>query len=248
MAEQEVAPPQDYPENWDDHAKATAEGERNIKLKDGQSAVCHIVSGPLTYRELYIETGGTTEQGKPKKKRFAVPFGVNIPGHKFKVKYVVEVIVTEGVNKGAHKLLEFGKQIADQLEGIKLSSWKSSRAPDLLIKRKGSGMQDTEYFVTAQPGTLPEVGNPVEFNLVSEVRYSTAEELKSLPSPTATPAGDTKVEISDKQVDFIDKLCKDKELTVKALKGILERKFSKGDLADLSSTEASTLIETLQGM
>lgn len=247
MSEQEAAP-QDYPENWDDHAKATAEGERNIKLKDGQSVSFHIVSGPLTFRELYVETGEMAQNGKPKKKRYAVPFGVNIPGHKFKVKYIIEVILTDGPAKGAHKLLEFGKSIADSLEAIKLGKWGSTRKCDIAVKRNGSGQFDTEYIVTAEPGTIPETGNPVEFNLVSEVRYSTADELKTLPSPTATPVGDTKVKVSDKQVDFIDGLCKSKELTVKALKGILERKFSKGDLSELTSTEASTLIETLQGM
>lgn len=236
-----------YPENWEDHAKATAEGERNIKLKDGQSVQCHIVSGPLTYREMYVSLG-VDEKGKETKKRIALPFGANLPGYKLKVKYIVEVIITDGPNKGAHKLLEFGKQIADQLEGVKLSSWKSTRVPDLLIKRKGSGMNDTEYFVTAIPGSLPAEGNPVEFNLVSEVRYATAEDIKLLPKPTAVPDGGTKAGITDNQVDFLGGLCKAKELTAKALSLIIERKFGKDSLAALSSTEASTLIETLQGM
>ncbi len=240
--------PESYPEDWNPHEQATAEGERTIKLKDGDSVSIHIVSGPLTYREYYHDNGKDEKGAQKKKTRIAVPFGTQIPGFIFKTKYVCEVILTDGKGKGQHKLFEFGKTIADQLEKVKNSAWKSTRACDLTVSRKGSGMNDTEYFVTATPATYPADGNPVEFNLVGEARFSTKEEIDKLPKVSASPDGGTAVAISHKQMDFIDSLCKGKELTVKGLLGIIDRKFSKKAISDLTGTEASALIETLQGM
>jgi hypothetical protein len=240
--------PAETPESWNEHEQATAEADRTIKLKDGDSVGIHIVSGPLTYREYYHDNG-KDEKGQAKKKtRIAIPFGAQIPGFAFKTKYVCEVILTDGKGKGQHKLFEFGKTIADQLQKVKDSSWKSTRACDLTVSRKGAGMNDTEYFVTATPATYPAEGNPVEFNLQGEARFSTKEDIDKLPKPQAMAEGSTSEKVSPKQYDFVESLCKQKELTIKALAGILDRKFSKQELSELTGAEASVLIKTLQEM
>lgn len=248
---QEPASNEAYPEDWDSHDKAVAEGDRNIKLKDGGSVTFHLISGPMVFREMYITVGYDEKTKNEKKKRIALPFGAQLPGFKLKVKYLVEVIVTEGAAKGQHKLFEFGIQIAKQLEKIKSSAWKSTRACDINVSRTGGGM-DTEYFVTAVPSSLPATGNKVEFNLVAEACFSTKDDLNGLPKPTPTAShpdqgADTKV--SPKQVDFIDALSKKKELTVKGLSRVIARKFpGKTNIGELTSQEASVLIDTIQAM
>ena len=239
--------PAETPESWDEHQQATAEGERKIKLKDGQSVRLHIISGPLTFREMYYETGIKDDKtGKAKKKRIALPFGTQLPGYKTKVQYLTEVVILEGPNKGVHKLFQFGKQVADGLEEVK-KVWGSTRTPDLIISRKGSTQFDTEYAVTAGPATH-KGAVPVEFNLQGETEFSTKEDLDALPKPTAQAEGGTQSKITHAQLDFIDSLGKKKELNVKGLLGIIERKFGKKDLSELTGAEASTLIETLQQM
>jgi len=240
--------PAEYPESWDEHEQATAEGERTIKLKDGESISFHIVSGPLTYREYYHDNGLDEKGQKKKKTRIAVPFATQIPGFAFKTKYLCEVVLTEGKAKGQHKLFEFGKSIADQLEKIKRSSWKSTRACDLTVSRTGSGMNDTEYFVTATPATLPKEGNPVEFNLEGEVRYSTKDDIDKLPKPTATKDGMKTEGISAKQRAYILSLAKEKGADQRTLDGICDRKFGKLSMDLLTSAEASDLIKAVEEM
>ena len=236
----------EYPEDWNQHEQAAQESERKIKLKDGQSVRVHILSGPLTYRELYIKTG-VDEKGKDKKKRIALPFGAQLPGFKFKTQYLMEVVVLDGAGKGQHKLLAFGKQIADGLAEVK-KVWGSTRIPDIVVSRTGSGQMDTEYKVTAAPATVKPESHPVEFNLETEVGYSSQEDINSLPKPTATAEGSVNTPISMAQVDLIDMLSKKKELTVAGLSAVMDRKFSKKEVSKLTMSEASSLIDTIQGM
>lgn len=245
MGDAQEAVAEVYPESWNEHERASAEGEKQIKIKDGQSIRCHIISGPLTFREMY-QVVGRDEKGKEKKKRIAVPFGTQLPGFKMKVQYLCEVVLLDGPLKGTHKLLQFGKQVADGLAGVR-TVWGSTRTPDLIISRKGSTQFDTEYAVTAGPSTHAADVTP-DFNLEAEVRYSTKEDIDSLPKPTAQVEGSTAAKMTTAQQDFIDALCRKKELTIKGLLGIIERKFNKKELGELTGSEASVLIETLQRM
>ncbi len=244
MNETEVAP-QEYPESWDEHQQAVAEGEKKLKLKDGQSIRMHIISGPLTFRELYSEY--KDKDGKAKKKRIAVPFTSQLPGYKLRVQYLTEIVILDGPNKGMHKLFQFGKQVADGLEEVK-KVWGSTRTPDLIVSRKGSTQFDTEYTVTAGPATHK--GQcAVEFDLQAEAEFSKKEDIDSLPKPTLTRSPDSgPVGVSHSQLDFIDGLAKTKELNMKGLNGIIDRKFGKKSVTELTSLEASTLIETIQQM
>ena len=70
---------------------------------------------------------------------------------------------------------------------------------------------------------------------------------KLVKAPSQLKAGTTSV-VSDKQRELIMSLMKKAELTVDGLAGIISRKFSKHSLDEITSTEASTLIETLQAM
>lgn len=242
------APPKEYPESWDEHAQASSESERTLKIKAGDAVRMHLISGPLTFREEYFVVGKKEDGKTDKKLRIALPFGGQLPGYKLKVKYMAEVVVLDGPSKGQHKLLEFGKQVADGLEAVK-KVWGSSRIPDIVVSRVGSTKDDTKYTVTAAPATMDPKSVPVEFNLEAEVRYSKKEDIDKLPPPPSGKEAPDSLQgqISTAQVDMIDSLCKQKELGRAELAKIIKRKCkAPKSLDQLTMGEASGVIDLLK--
>lgn len=250
MSETQAPPaPKDYPESWDDHEKAQAESKKELKIADGGKVRMHIISGPLLFREDYVVIG-KKEDGSPKKKRIALPFGANLPGYDLKVKYMMEVVILDGAAKGQHKLYVYGKKVAEGLAAVK-AEWGSTRVPDIVLSRKGSTMNDTVYTVTAAPSTVGDVkAIPVEFNLEHEVRFSNKADIDSLPPPVhAGPTPDSlSGTITPAQEELINSICKQKDIPLAFFKATLERKFPGKTLAELTVGEASAFIGVLQAV
>jgi hypothetical protein len=243
--EQTTAAPKQYPESWDEHDQASQETDRRLKLKAGDTVRMKLISGPLTYREIYLETGKMTKTNKPEKKRIAVPFSAQLPGLKLKVQYMVEVLVLDGPMKGQNKIFTFGKQVADGLAAVK-KVWGSVREPDIVINRVGATKDDTVYTATAAPSTVKASDIPVMFDLEAEVGFSKKEDLDKLPPP---PTGGVQPELgaaSPAQLDLIDSLAGQKKLTAKEVVALIDRKFGVKEVALLSSAQASECIDTLR--
>lgn len=236
-----------YPESWDEHAQASAESDNELKLKHGDNVRVHIVSGPLTFREEYFSLGAKDKQGKDKKTRIAIPFGSQLPGYKMKVRYMSEVVILDGAAKGMNKIFQFGKQVADDLAKIK-DVWGSTRTPDIVLSRTGTTKDDTKYSATAAPATVQSKDLKVKFNLEKEVRYSTKEDIDKLPPPPVgrESADSISGHVSHAQLDLIDSLCKEKEIGTAELKKLVDRKAPGKSLTELTTGQASMVIDLLK--
>lgn len=234
-----------YPESWDEAEQAAQETDRRLKLKDRDMVRVKIVSGPLTFREVYLDTGKKTKAGRDEKKRIAVPFSSQLPGLKLKTQYLIEVVILDGPMKGQNKIFQFGKQVTDDLVKVK-KVWGSTRTPDIVLGRTGTTKDDTVYTATAAPSTVEVDTLPVKYDLVAEAGFAKKEDLDKLPPP---PTGGIQPELgaaSAAQLDLIDSLAGQKKLTAKEVVALIERKFGVKDISALTSAQASETIDTLR--
>jgi hypothetical protein len=238
-----------YPNNWDDIEKGNQLATKTIKLKGGEGVRFRILQGPLAYSKCFIDLPEKDDKGKNKKLVLTLPFGTQIPGQKVTSQYLFEVFVTEGPMAGAHKLLDAGQGIANDLKKAR-AKWKDLRLCDISIDREGSGQFDTKYSVQAVPPTeiQKDLLKPT-FNLNMEVSYSSQEDIDKVPAakPSNIGGGTLEGKISRDQVDFISKLATTKDLSPAAVSKEISRKFpGKTDLDDLTKSEASQLIDILK--
>jgi hypothetical protein len=238
----------EYPESWDEHDKAMAESDRQLKLKAGDKVRMRIVSGPLVYKEFYYETGETDQKGKTKKKRIAIPFSSQLPGYDFKVKSMVEVVMCDGPAKGMHRIFEYGQGIAKQLREVK-ENYGSVRNADISIKREGSTMNDTKYFVQPVPASMPSIPAP-KYDLEKEVRFSTREDINSMPPPVSSgrQPDSTSTPVTAAQVSLINSIGAEKDLDSVWFNKTLERKFQVKTVQELNVGQASELIDLMRQM
>lgn len=250
-------PPESYPENWDVAEQDAADSKKELKLKDGDEVRVRIISGPLTYKENYFKVGTKADGKTDKKQRIAMPFGSQLPGYELKTKHLIEVVVLSGPMQGQNKLFTFGKQIVDELVLVK-KDWGSTRVPDLMLRRKGSGQLDTEYTAKALPPAEKDAKYPVKFNLAHEVRFSKKEDIEKLPPPalpgTQHDALDAK--ITPAQQELINSLGKAKDVDRQWFDKTVARKFAGRKLPGpgvevkdhVTVADASELIDILKAL
>jgi hypothetical protein len=237
-----------YPAEWDALAKAQTEDKDRLDIAGGQSARVAVLQGPYGYGQLFFDKAPV--EGS-KKRAFDMPLGTKIPGYKIASKFIFEVFVLQGTQQGQHLTWSTGKKINEQLLPVQAEYGKDfANWPDLIVSRKGTGKEDTVWTVTAgkKSGERP----APELDLRGKVRFATPEELGKLPQATAGSAKGAGVDmsqpISPKQIDFINDLRTQKEMTKKEVEKIALRKFEESDIDKLSSGQASQLIDTLKAL
>ena len=231
-------------------ARAKADASIFVKIESNQSVRLHIIGKARAFSSLYFKVPPYPNAPK----NFVVPFGTQIPGYKFKAQWAFPVV---DLASGAHKILCCGSTVAGGIdkadEAFRPKGQKDVEGAgypllDILLSKTGE-LLGTKWTVTPAP-TEYEGDGITTVDMDAEIEMTSAEELAKLTAnrPKSTLIEGAKAGPSDKQVDFIDSLCKSKELTVKAVNDLIMRKFGKASLSDLSGADAGVLIETIQGM
>ena len=238
----------EYPESHVETEQALAQSDRQLKLNAGDKVRFRIVSGPMTYKEFYHDTGVKGEGGKTKKVRFAVPFASQIPGYDWRVKHMVEVVMCDGPAKGMHRIFEYGMSIAKQLLEVK-SNYGSVRQADISIKREGATKNDTKYYVQPVPLSTPGSLTP-EYDLEREARFSSKEDIDQMPAPMGAGRQPDSVSgpVTSKQIELINAIGREKDLEPSFFKNMIQRKFEKATVQELTVGEASQLIDAMRAI
>lgn len=232
---------QEYPSDWDKVDQNQSSSSEFLKIKSGEKVRIRIIAGPMGFQQLYLETG---EQ----RRGLNLPFGAQLPGYKPRAQYAFEVLILDGGNAGTHKVLTAGQKMAEQLRDIR-KEWGSLDRCDVIISKTGTGLE-TKWSAVPVPATKQTAESlaPV-FDLTTKIVMATKEQIEALPP---APVGQKKVgdsldkPISKKQADYINELAGKKELTLDYVLSTVERKFAKKELDELTSAEASQLIDTLK--
>lgn len=231
-----------YPANWDAIDEAKSQASEFLKLESGDKVRLRILTGPYAFGQIKYDKGEDMVF-------LNVPFNAQIPGYKPRAQYAFEVLLLDGKQQGAHKVWAAGQKIAEQLREIR-QEWGDITKPDIVVKKEGKGLL-TKWTATAAPTSAVPGDNLIPaFKLEEKITMATAEDLAKIP-PAATskqPKDALDQKISTEQNDFIGKLAVAKELTVDGVLKIIERKFNKNEIDELTRSEASTLIETLKAL
>lgn len=230
------------PEDWNQVEKGQNEASDYLTIKSGEKVRLAILQGPLSYGQLYFDKPPIEGSDR---KYFNVPIGTQLPGYKPKRQYAFEVVILDGDKKGEQKVLRVGQKVAEQLMDVK-SAWGSITEPDIIIGKTGEKLT-TKWTATATKATAERPAPKLDLRKL--IVYAKAEDLQALPpAETVSTQNDIGKKISVPQGKLIADLSSAKELSMTEVMKIVKRKFDKNDLDDLTSTQASILIEQLKGM
>lgn len=231
--------------------KAKDDASKFVKLKSGESARLHILT-PLPEFKVFSQVF-LDEALADGTKVISVPFGAELPGYKLRPQWACEVV---DVDTGKHMVLQVSQGIVESI----LQADKSFRPKDkkdvegagqahmdIILSRSGEG-KATKWTVMGGP-TQYEGERTPGFNLDNECPYTRPEVLSKLtPSKASSGPKGVSTAMSKAQYQFITSLCEKKDVSVTALGELVSKKFSKDEVDDLTSGEASQLIELLQQM
>lgn len=227
--------------DWDKvNKQATSEF---LRITAGQDVSIRILTGPLAYGQVGYGDGATF-------KSLNVPFGAQIPGYKIKNTFVFEVLILDGADKGKHKMFCAGPKVAEQLKTIR-DKWGDLSKADIVVGKTGKDLA-TRWHITPCPASSASAEDlkPM-FNLIEKIVYATKEQLDKLPPPVENrtqPKDALNNPISAEQGKFIASLATQKEMSLASIEKLLQRKFDKKTLDELTSAEAAQLIDTLKSL
>ncbi len=116
-----------------------------LSVKDGQKVTLRVLGRYVFFRQHWFE----------KIKRGSICNGVNCPvcasGDRGSLRYVVNVLDKAD---GKIKLFEFGRRVKTSIENI-AEDYGNPEGYDLIIRRTGSGAEDTVYTITPARDSVP---------------------------------------------------------------------------------------------
>lgn len=228
--------------DWDKVKKSKGESEF-LKVTSGQDISIRILSGPMAYGQIGYGV-------KPNFRSLNIPFGSQVPGYKVKNTYAFEVLVLDGQDKGKHKMLCAGPTVADQLKGIR-EKWGDLSKADISIGKVGEDLSTRWHSIPCPASAVAESDLKPVFDLGEKIVFATKEQLDALPPPVVSktqPKDALNNPISAEQGKFISNLATQKEMSLSAVEKLIQRKFEKKTLDELSSAEAAQLIDTLKAL
>ena len=217
-----------------------------VRMEKGSTARFHLVSKAKTFGNIFFEAPPYPNAPKT----MNVPFGTQIPGYKIRPQWAFEVVN----EAGKHKILCVGMSVVDLIDKADKAFRPKGQKDD-----EGAGYKHLDIILSRLPATpwwtLSNAPTECEDNstvldLDAEIMLAKADDLAKLRenTPKSQLADGVKSTASIKQTELISSLMNKLELTVDGLNGIISRKFSKYAVSELTMSEASVLIETLQEM
>jgi hypothetical protein len=221
-----------------------------VKIESGDSVRLHIISQPKAFANVYFAQ--PPYAGAPK--TLNVPFGTRIPGFTARPQWAFEVI---HLVTGDRKLLACGACVAEDILDADISFRpKDKRAVegagfsffDIVLERTGAGLK-TRWSCVGIPTVYTGDRRPV-LDMDDHIKVASAAELARLSASGSKPKNPRWVSkrISPAQESFIAALAKKKGLPRGVLLLVLQCKFDKGAVSELTDAETSLLAAILHGL
>jgi hypothetical protein len=233
--------------------RASDDASTFVKLKSGDTVRMHIIT-PLTEAKVFMSLNFDTPPYEGAPKVMNLPAGTQLPGYKLRTQWAFEVV---DVETGKHRILQCSQGVVEDILATDVAFRPKDKKDvegsgqhlyDITLSRKGEKLL-TKWTVSGGPTQYEGDGVPI-LDLDSEFKMATAEQLERLPAvtPIKNKGAGINAKMTKAQANFINTLSKQHELTTEALSKLAASKFGKPDLDELTGSEASVLIQTLQTM